>query len=148
MLGIADSQQVIKEQQVLGVGIREPVAHSSRAACGVEIVDAVAARSSRATTWNGTSLVCDSQKVLNTSTPRSTSHRGNLADESALADTRRSYHADHRAVAVDRLVQQALDGGHLPLAPDQIRFARADCAMPSPMPSNRWAATGSSAPLI
>ena len=30
----------------------------------------VAARNSRATAWNGMSLVCDSQKVVNTSTPR------------------------------------------------------------------------------
>ena len=39
-------------------------------------------------------------------------------------------HADHRAVAVDCPVQQALDGGHLPPPTDQIRLDTLDEAMP------------------
>ena len=39
-------------------------------------------------------------------------------------------HADHRAVAVDCALQQALNGGHLPLPTDQIRLSTPDSAMP------------------
>ena len=53
-------------------------------------------------------------------------HRGDLAHQTALADARRPDHADHRAVAVDCTVQQALDGGHLPLPTDQIRLSTPD----------------------
>ena len=31
-------------------------------------------------------------------------------------------HGDHRAVAVDGAIQQALDGGQFPSPPDQIRL--------------------------
>ena len=101
----------------------------SRAACASRPSTPVAARSSRATAWKGTWLVCDSQKVVNTSTPRSTRHRRNLAHQTALADAGWPHHADHRAVAVDRTLQQALDGGHLPPPTDQIRLSTPDGAM-------------------
>ena len=39
-------------------------------------------------------------------------------------------HADHSAVAIDRAVQQALDGGHLPPPTDQSRLSTPDGAMP------------------
>ena len=59
-----------------------------------------------------------------------TRHRRNLAHQTALADARWPHHADHRAVAVDCTVQQALDGGHLPPPTDQIRLSTPDSAMP------------------
>ena len=90
----------------------------------------MAARSSRATAWKGTWLVCDSQKVVNTSTPASTRHRRHLAHQTALADARWPHHADHRAVAIDRTVQQALDGRHLPPPTNKIRLGTPDAAMP------------------
>ena len=92
----------------------------------------VAARSSRATAWKGTWLVCDSQKAVNTSTPRASRHRRHLAHQTALADARWPHHTDHRAVAVDCTVQQALNGGHLPPPTDQIRLSTLDSAMPFP----------------
>ena len=57
-------------------------------------------------------------------------HRRHLAHQTALADARWPHHADHRAVAIDRAVQQALNGGHLPPPTDQIRLSTPDSAMP------------------
>jgi hypothetical protein len=54
------------------------------------------------------------------SAAKATRHRRHLAHQTALTDARRPHHADHRAVAVDRAVQQALDGGYLPPATDEI----------------------------
>ena len=109
----------------------------------------MAARSSRATAWNGTLLVCDSQKVVNTSTPRPAAIADSFAHQTALADARRSHHADHSAVAIDCAVQQAVDGGHLPPPTDQSRLGDARHARAIvPMPSSRRAGTGSSAPLM
>ncbi len=58
---------------------------------GVEVVDSQAARSSPATAWNGMSRVCDSQYVVNTSTPRLRASRARFANEASLADARRSH---------------------------------------------------------
>src|SRR5271166_305996 len=55
-----------------------------------------------------------------------TRHTRHLANQTALADARWSYHADHSAVPVDGAVQQALDGGHLPAPTDQIRLSAPD----------------------
>ena len=57
-------------------------------------------------------------------------HRGDLSDQTALADARRPHHADHRAAAIDRALQQALDGGHFPAPTDQIRLSTPDRAAP------------------
>ena len=56
-------------------------------------------------------------------------HHRNLTHQTALADARRSHHADHSAVAVDSPVQQALNGGHLPPPTDQIRLTTPYSAM-------------------
>ena len=61
---------------------------------------------------------------------RVTGHRRHLTHQTALADARWPHHADHRAVALDRTVQQTLDGGHLPPPTHQIRFGTPDGAMP------------------
>ena len=141
-LGIGDAQQVIEAAASPRGLRREPGAHLRTS--GLRRRDRstpVAARSSRATTWKGTSLACDSQKAVNTSTPRGGGHRRDLAHQTALADARWAHHADHRAVAVDGAVQQALDGGHLPAPTDQSRLSTPDSAMPvSGTPSSRWAA--------
>ena len=87
----------------------------------------VAARSSRATAWKGISLVCDSQKAENTSTPATGRHRRDLAQPAGscrcpAVPPRRP----HAPWPLDRAVQQAVDGGHLPAAdrPDSTRHAR------------------------
>ena len=74
--------------------------------------------------------MCDSQKAVNTSTPRATRHRRNLTHQTALADARWPHHTDHSAMAIDCAVQQALDGGHLPPPTDQIRLSTPDGVMP------------------
>ena len=57
-------------------------------------------------------------------------HRRHLTHQTALANARRPHHADHRAVAVDGALQQALSGGHFPPPTDQIRLRTPDSAMP------------------
>ena len=80
--------------------------------------------------------MCDSQKAVNTSTPRLT----------AIAETSRTRRLlpmpggpttpTTRAVALDCAVQQAFNGGHLPPPTDQIRLDTLDEAMPfAPCPT-------------
>src|ERR1700682_3509651 len=57
------------------------------------------------------------------------SHSRKLSHETAFTNSRRPYHTDHSAVAVDRTVQQALDGGQLPPSADQGRLRTPDGAM-------------------
>src|SRR6202022_1453813 len=47
--------------------------------------------------------------------------RCNLTHQTALTDAGWPHHADHSAVAIDRAIQQALDGGHLPPPTDEVR---------------------------
>ena len=70
-LGIGDAEQILVQRDVLGIGVRKASASiSARAAVGSIPSTPVAERISRAMTWNGTWVVCDSQNVANTSTPR------------------------------------------------------------------------------
>src|SRR6476619_1292004 len=55
-------------------------------------------------------------------TPRGC-HRGDLAHQAALADTRRAHHRDHRALPVDGTLQQGFNDGHFPTPTDQIRLS-------------------------
>ena len=69
--GIGDAEQILVERDVLGIGVRKRSASiRARAAAGSTPSTPVAERISRAMTWNGTWVVCDSQNVVNTSTPR------------------------------------------------------------------------------
>src|ERR1700739_4168668 len=49
-------------------------------------------------------------------------HRRNFTHETAFAYARRADHADHRALAIERTLQQACNGGHFPPPTDQIRL--------------------------
>src|SRR6476659_5325502 len=57
-------------------------------------------------------------------------HGRKLAHQTALPDTRRPDDAHHRAVTIDRPVQQALHGGHLPAPTNQSRLRTPDPRMP------------------
>ena len=59
-----------------------------------------------------------------------TRHRSHLAHQTALTNASWPHHADHRAVAIDGAVQQALDSGHLRLPTDQIRLSTPGSALP------------------
>ena len=63
MSGSRDAEQVVEQQQILGVGVGQLGRGPGLARrLAVEVVDARSpARNSRATAWNGMSLVCDSQ---------------------------------------------------------------------------------------
>ena len=51
---VGDAQQVIKQHQILGVCVGNPVAHSIAGGLPVKTSTPVAARSNRATAWKGT----------------------------------------------------------------------------------------------
>src|SRR5262245_35486555 len=57
-------------------------------------------------------------------------HRSDFTHQTALAYAGRTHHADHSAVAIDRAVQKALDGGHFPAPTDHSRLSSPDGAMP------------------
>src|SRR6516165_4340308 len=61
-----------------------------------------------------------------------TRHRRSLTHETALTDARRPYETYDCAVAIDRALQQALNGGHLPLPTNEIRLRTPDSVMPIP----------------
>ena len=68
--GLSDTQEVVQEQEVLGIGIGEPFVHAGSRRCGVESTTSTTARSSPAAARNGTSLVCESQYDTKTWTPQ------------------------------------------------------------------------------
>ena len=127
---VGDAQQVIKQQQILGVCVGNPVAHSIAGGLPVKTLDAGGRaqqpRDGMEGDLAGVRLAEGGEHLHATATR----HRRHLAHQTALADTRRPHHADHRAVAVDGTVQQALDGRHLPAPTDQSRLGTADSAMP------------------
>ena len=100
----------------------------------------MAARSSRATAWKGTWLVCDSQKAVNTSTPR----RPATADTSRTrrllpmpGDPATPTTAPWPSMARSNM---ALNGGQSPTAdqPAPTRHAReGDAVPPCPQPLGR-----------
>jgi len=71
-------------------------------------------------------------EVVNASTPRRPAMAASSRMRRLLPMARRPHHADHRTVAVECAVQQALDGGHLPPPSHQIRLSTPDRASPSP----------------
>ena len=58
--------------------------------------------------------------------PAAGGQRHGLAHDAALADTGWPDHPDHTSGTVDRLLEDAGDGVHLPGAPDQGRFTPTD----------------------
>ena len=71
-------------------------------------------------------LVCDSQKAVNTSTPRGRAIAATSRTRRLLPMPGGPTTPTTRAVALDCPVQQALDGGHLPPPTHQIRLGTPD----------------------
>ena len=69
-------------------------------------------------TWKGTSLVCDSQYVLNTGMLR-----GDFADQPTLADPRRTDDVDDTAEAAGGFLQDCGGGVEFPRTSHQLRLA-------------------------
>ena len=79
----------------------------------------VVARSSRANTLNGMSVVCDSQYVREYRHATTRRVRDGLANKTALTDSRWPDDGDDAARTADGLVKQTSDGVELPSAADQ-----------------------------
>jgi hypothetical protein len=121
-LGIADTEQILKEQRVLGLGVRKLT--PDKGACGfyVQTVDAggSAHQARHDMEWDLAGVrLAESGEHLHTAL---SSHRCNLSGQSALTNARWPRDADHTAMAVECTVQQALDGGHLPPSTHQARL--------------------------
>src|SRR6476661_5576210 len=103
------------------VCVGHPVAHSIAGGLRAKTIDACrsAEQPRDGMEWDLTGVrLAEGGEYLNIAV---TSHRRNFVHETALADARRSGHADHSAVAIDRTVQQPLNGRHLPPPTHQIR---------------------------
>ena len=120
----------------------------SRASCPSRPSTPVAARSSRATAWKGTWLVCDSQKAVNTSTPRRSPVAATSRTKRLLpmpGDPATPTTAPWPSMARSNKPSTAAISHRLPTRFDSARPMPRCC---SRMPNSRWATTGSSAPLI
>ena len=89
----------------------------------VQTADLADARSSRATTWNGTSVACDSQKVENTSMP-GFSRAGRLRRSAGSCRCREGRPPHHRSASTGRAVQHGRHGGQFPVTAHQRRQPR------------------------
>ena len=127
-IGVGDAEQIIKQQHILRVGIRDLFPHCARASSPSRSATPVRARSSRVTAWNGISRVWDSQKVQNTSSSASGRGRGGLPGHPAFADARRSHDIDHATAGTDGAVRKGVEGRHLPAPTDQTRLGAAAAA--------------------
>ena len=132
---VGDAQQVIEQHQILGVCVGNLGAHSIAGGLLVKTLDAGGRAQQPRHGMEGDLAgvrLAEGGEHLHTTGAR---HRRHLAHQTALADARWPHHTDHRAVAVDCAVQQALNGGHLPPPTDQIRLEHArqrDAVPPCP----------------
>ena len=74
--------------------------------------------------------MCDSQKAVNTSTPRAAAIAATSRTSRLLPMPGEPTTATTAPWPVDCTVQQALDGSHLPAPTDQIRLSTPGSAMP------------------
>ncbi len=129
-LGIGDAQQVIEEQHVLrvGVGGLSPRPRTSSRTIKTPYPGGSAQQPSHHMERDvGGMGFAVSREHLD---PLGGGQRGDLAHQAALADTRRSHHSHHRAMAVDRAFEQTLHSGHLPAPTHQSRREACGRAIP------------------
>ena len=119
-LGIGDTEQILVERDVLGIGVcKGPGLDQCAGGSRVDTFDAgrrTHQSSDDVERHLGGVRFAERGEYIHAAAIR---HRRNLTCEAALPDTGRSYHADYRAMAVNCPVQQALNGGHLPSPSDQ-----------------------------
>jgi hypothetical protein len=127
---IGDPHQVIKQQQVLRLGVRSRSPYPRAGGLRVKTLHT----SGRAQQpHHGTEgdlagvRLAESRKHLHAALTR---HHRHLAHQPALANAGCALHADHRAVPIDRALQQAFHGGQFPLPTDQSRLSTPASAMP------------------
>ena len=131
---------------ITGIGGLDPQAARARswarAACASRPSTPMAVRNSRATAWKGTWLVCDSQKVENTSTPR----RLAIAETSR---TRRLLPMPGEPTTPTTAPCPSMARSNKPSTvdisqrrPTRFDSARSTARRPSGTPSSRWAQTG------
>jgi hypothetical protein len=131
-VGVADSEQVVQQQQVVGVGVGDAGPHLRPARVLVEVAHpehpAQQPRHQMKRDLPGMGFGGDGEHL----DAAAGSQRHGLARDAALADTGWPNHPDHTAGTVDRPFKGAGDGVHLPGAPDQGRLAPAE---PHPLSS-------------
>ena len=140
---IGDAQQIVEEQQVLGLGAGSLGSYLGAGRRVVQIPHAGGRPQQMRYRVKGDVAGMRFAIRREYVDAPGGGHRGDHAHQTALADARCARHADHRAVAVDRAFQHALDGGRFPAPTDQIRLGtpRAGAA-PSDTLNNRLARTG------
>ena len=128
-LGVGDAQQIIKQQQILRVGIRDLFPHPGAGGFAVQVSHAAARpqqpRHHMERDLTGMRLA-EGPQHLDPATGR---QRRGLPGHPALADARRSHHIHHTTAATDRAVHHGVEGRHLPAPTDQARLGAPDQAI-------------------
>jgi hypothetical protein len=122
-LGVADAEQVVDEQQILRVGVRESGSNVCSGLVGAKTFDAGGGshqpgdHAERDIGGVGSAV---RGEHWHTAAGRT---RHGFAHESALADSGRPDDSDHTSGATDGLLEQRGNGVEFPLATDECRVA-------------------------
>ncbi len=128
-IGIGDPQQVIKQHQILGVRVGDPVAHSITGGLTVKTLHTGGRAQQPGHGMEGDLPRVRLAKGSEHPHITPTRNRCDLTRQTALADAGWPDHTDHSTVAIDCAVQQTLDGGQLPPSTDKIRRRPLDSAL-------------------
>ena len=129
-LGVGDAEQIIKQQQILRVGVGYLFPNPSAGGVAVQggHADAHAQQLGHHTEGNVTGVgFAEGPHHLDAATGR---HGRRLPGRPALADARRSDHVQHTTAATDRAVHHGVERRHLPAPTDQARLRAPDRPIP------------------
>ncbi len=129
-IGVGDAEQIIQQQQILRVGIRNLLPHFRAGGFAVEVGHAAGRPQQLGHDVEGNVTgvgLAEGPQHLDPATGR---QRRGLPGRPGLADARRSDHIHHTTAATDRAVHKGVECRHLPAPTDQARLGAPDQAIP------------------
>ncbi len=129
--GVGDAEQIIEQQQILRVGVRDLFSRLRAGGVAVEVGHAAARPQQPRHHPEGDVTgvgFAEGPKHLD---PASCRDCGGLPGHPALADAWRSHHIHHTAATTDRAVHDRVQSRHLPTPTDQARLGAADRGHPA-----------------
>ncbi len=134
-LRVGDAEQIIKQQQILRVGIGGDTRPQPRAGSFTLEVSHAAGRPQQPRHGMERDVArmgfAEGPKHLDPATGRK---RRGLPGHPGLADARRSHHIPDTTAATDCAVHEGVECGHFPSPADQARLGATDQAIPRPDP--------------
>ena len=121
-IGVGDAEQIIEQQQILRVGIRNLFADPRAGGSAVEVSHAGARPQQPGDHTEGDVAgvgFAERPIHLDAATGR---QRGGFPGNPGLADARRSHHIHHTTAATDGAIHKGVEDGHLPAPTDQARL--------------------------